>query len=371
MGRKIAATPLCEADDDAYARARAGDERHTGACNQTCADGPRKQGENAMTISTTFFRLSALCLAWLPFAGDALAQDYPTRAVHWIVSYPPGGGTDIVARIVGQWLSERLKQQFIIENKPGAGNNLGTEAAIRAAPDGYTLFLTNPANAINATLYQKLNFNFIRDTVPVGGFIRVPNVMEVHPGVPAKTVAEFIAYGKANPGKLNYASAGGGSATHLSMAYFANLAGLEMVHIPFKATGEAVNEVVAGRAHAAMPSNISALSFTKEPRVRLLAVTGPKRSKFLPELPTVAESLPGYEFDSWIGLLAPAATPKATVEQINAAMARLLQDPAMLERLDKQGVVPRALKPEAFNALLRDDFEKMGRVVKAAGARID
>ena len=241
----------------------------------------------------------------------------------------------------------------------------------KAAPDGNTLLLAAASHTITGHVYAKLPYHPIDDFAGVAHIGSVEYVLMISASLPSKNVSEFIGFAKANPGKLNYASAGNGSATHLSMAYFESLAGLEMVHIPFKATGEAVNEVLAGRAHAAMPANISALSFTKDARVHLLAVTGAQRSKFLPELPTVAEALPGYEFDSWLGLLAPAATPKAQVEQINAAMGKLLKDPAMLERLDRQGVVPRALSPEEFGALLRADFEKMGKVVKAAGARID
>jgi len=193
----------------------------------------------------------------------------------------------------------------------------------------------------------------------------------INANVPATNVREFVSYLKNNPGKLNYATAGNGSATHLSMAYFCGLAGVEMVHIPFKATGEAVNEVLAGRAHAVIAANIGALPYTRDTRVRMLGATGAKRSKFLPELPAVAESLPGYEFDSWIALLAPAATPRPLVDQVNAAVAGLLKDPVILGRLDKQGVVPQAMTPDALNALLKADFQKMARVVKASGARID
>ncbi len=308
-----------------------------------------------------------LCCLSASFCASAAAQ--PVMRI--VVPFAAGGVQDIVARSIAPDLGAQLGRTVIVENRTGAGGTIGNASVAKAPPDGNTLILSAASHTITGHVYAKLPYHPINDFTGVGHIGSVEYVLLTSADIPAKTVREFISYGKANPGKLNYASAGSGSATHLGMAYFASLAGLEMVHIPYKATGEAVNEVVAGRAHAAMPSNISALSFTREPRVRLLAVTGLKRSKFLPELPTVAESLPGYEFDSWIGLLAPAATPKATVEQINAAMGKLLQDPAMLERLDKQGIVPRALRPEAFNALLRDDFEKMGRVVKAAGARID
>jgi tripartite-type tricarboxylate transporter receptor subunit TctC len=241
----------------------------------------------------------------------------------------------------------------------------------KAAPDGTTLVLAAASHTIAGSLYSKLAYDPIADFTGVAHIGSVDYVLMIHADVPAKTVREFIAYGKSNPGKLNYATAGNGSATHLSMAYFAGLAGIEMVHIPFKATGEAVNEVLAGRSHAVIAANIGALPYAKDARVRMLGATGPARSKFLPELPAIAESLAGYEFDSWIALLAPAATPRPFVDQVNAAMAGLLKDPVILGRLDKQGVVPQAMRPDALNALLRADFQKMARVVKASGARID
>jgi tripartite-type tricarboxylate transporter receptor subunit TctC len=242
----------------------------------------------------------------------------------------------------------------------------------KAAPDGSTYILSAASHTIAGTLYAKLPYDPIADFTAVAHIGNVDYVLMINAQVPAQNLREFVAYAKANPGKLNYATAGNGSATHLSFAYFANLAGLDMVHIPYKATGEAVNEVVAGRSHGVIAANISALSFVKDTRVRMLGATGSKRSKFLPDLPTVAEGgVPGYEFDSWLGLLGPAATPRAEVQRINAAMEKLLKDPVILDRLAKQGIEPQALTPEAFNALLRADFQKMARVVKASGARID
>jgi len=288
-----------------------------------------------------------------------------------IVPFAAGGVQDIIARGIAPELGAQLGRTVIVENRTGAGGTIGNAAVAKAAADGNTLLLAAASHTITGHVYARLPYHPINDFTGAAHIGSVEYVLMIAAAIPATSVEDFISYVKNNPGKLNYASAGSGSATHLSMAYFASLAGVEMVHIPFKATGEAVNEVLAGRAHAAMPSNISALSFIKDARVRLLAVTGAQRSKFLPGLPTVAEALPGYEFDSWIGLLAPAATPKAQVEQLNAAMGKLLKDPAMLERLDKQGVVPRALSQEEFAALLRADFAKMEQVVKAAGARID
>ncbi len=302
------------------------------------------------------------------FAGTATAQNV-TRIV---VPFAAGGVQDILARALSAELGTQLGRSVIVENRPGAGNTIGTGFVAKAAPDGNTLILAAASHTISGSLYAKLPYHPINDFTAVAHIGSVDYVLMISAAVPAKTTDEFVRYAKANPGKLNYASAGNGSATHLSMAYFSSLAGIEMVHVPFKATGEAINEVLAGRAHAVIAANIGALAFVKDSRVRMLGSTGAKRSRFLPELPTVAESgVPGYEFDSWLGVLAPAGTPRATVEQINAAMGALLRDPVILERLAKQGIEPQHLGVDAFNALLRDDFTRMARVVKASGARID
>ena len=301
-------------------------------------------------------------------ATSAAAQ---SNVIRIVVPFAAGGVQDIVARSLNAELGAALGRSVIVENRPGAGGTVGTGSVAKSTPDGTTLVLAAASHTIAGSLYSKLAYDPIADFTGVAHIGSVDYVLMIHADVPAKTVREFIAYGKSNPGKLNYATAGNGSATHLSMAYFAGLAGIEMVHIPFKATGEAVNEVLAGRAHAVIAANIGALPYVKDARVRMLGATGAQRSKFLPELPAIAESLPGYEFDSWIALLAPAATPRAFVEQVNAAMTGLLKDPVILGRLDKQGVVPQAMSPDALNALLRADFQKMARVVKASGARVD
>jgi tripartite-type tricarboxylate transporter receptor subunit TctC len=289
-----------------------------------------------------------------------------------VVPFAAGGVQDILARAINAELGAQLGRSVIVENRPGAGNTIGTAFVAKAPPDGSTLILAAASHTISGSLYSKLAYHPIDDFTAAAHIGTVDYVLMISAAVPAKSTAEFVAYAKANPGKLNYASAGNGSATHLSMAYFASLAGIELVHVPFKATGEAINEVLAGRAHAVIAANIGALAFVKDARVRMLAATGAKRSKFLPELPTVAEGgVPGYVFDSWLGLLAPAATPRPVVEQVNAAMAKLLRDPVILERLAKQGIEPRHLGVEAFNALLREDFARMAKVVKASGARID
>jgi tripartite-type tricarboxylate transporter receptor subunit TctC len=303
------------------------------------------------------------------FSAAAMAQ---AGVVHIVVPFGAGGVQDILARAINSELGTALGRSVIVENRPGAGGTIGTGFVAKAPPDGNTLVLAAASHTIGGSLYAKLPYDPIADFTPVAHIGTVDYVLMISSAVPAKSVREFIAYAKANPGKLNYASAGNGSATHLSMAYFAGLAGIDMVHIPLKSTGDAVNEVLAARSQAVIAANIGALPFAKDARIRMLAMTGAHRSKFVPGLPTVAESgLPDYVFDSWLGLLGPAGMPKAAVEQVNAAMGRLLQDPVILERLAKQGVEPRAMSADEFGALLRADFAKMARVVKISGARID
>jgi tripartite-type tricarboxylate transporter receptor subunit TctC len=300
--------------------------------------------------------------------GGARAQP----VVHIVVPFAAGGVQDIVARSFNAELGALLGRNVIVENRAGAGGTIGTGYVAKSAPDGNTLILAAASHTIAGSLYTRLPYDPLKDFTPVAHIGNVDYVLLVSSTVPAKTMAEFIAYAKANPGKLNYASAGNGSATHLSMAYFCAMAGIEMVHVPFKATGEAVNEVLAGRAQAVIAANIGAIPYVNDPRVRALASTGARRSKFLPQLPSVDEAgVRGYSFDSWMGLLGPAGMPRETVETINAAVAKLLKDPVILERLDKQGVVPQAMSPQAFGDLLRADYTKMARVVKLSGARID
>jgi tripartite-type tricarboxylate transporter receptor subunit TctC len=314
----------------------------------------------------------AAFLAALLFAGPAGAQS----VVHVVVPFAAGGVQDIVARSFNAELGALLGRNVIVENRSGAGGTIGAAYVAKAAPDGNTLILAAASHTIAGSLYTRLPYRPLEDFTPVAHIGNVDYVLMASAQLPARTVAEFVAYGKANPGKLNYASAGNGSATHLSMAYFASLAGLDMVHVPFKSTGEAVQEVLAGRAQAVIAANIGAIPYAKDARVRMLGSTGAQRSKFLPDLPTIAESAPqgalrGYQFDSWIGLLGPAGMPPATVAQINAAVAKLLQDPMILDRLAKQGVVPRAMTPDEFAALLKTDYAKMAKIVKASGAKID
>ena len=301
---------------------------------------------------------------------SALAQAQPVTRI--VVPFAAGGVQDIVARSFNAELGSLLGRTVIVENRAGAGGTIGTGSVAKSAPDGQTLILAAASHTIAGSLYSKLPYDPLKDFAPIAHIGNVDYVLLVSATVPAKTVDDFVAYAKANPGKLNYASAGNGSATHLAMAYFASLAGIEMVHVPYKATGEAVNEVLAGRAHAVIAANIGAIPYVNDQRVRALASTGRERSKFLPDLPSVDEAgVRGYTFDSWIGLLGPAGVPHATVEAINAAVAKLLKDPVILERLDKQGVVPQAMSPQEFGKLLAADYAKMARVVKLSGARID
>ena len=248
--------------------------------------------------------LAVACLAFLP-AGNANAVDYPTRSPHIIVGYPAGGTTDILARLFGDWLGKRLGQQFIVENRPGAGNNLATEAVVKSAPDGYTLLLVNPANAVNASLYKKLNFVFLRDIDPVGGLIRVPNVMEVHPSVPAKTVAEFIAYVKANPDKVNVASSGNGTSIHLSSELFKMMTGTKITHVPYKGSAPMLTDLLGGQVQVTFDNLPSSIAHIKAGKLRALAVTTAQRSEELPDVPTVAETVPGFEASAFFGFGVP------------------------------------------------------------------
>jgi len=312
---------------------------------------------------------TVLALVLALAATSASAQHGVVRVV---VPFAAGGVQDVLARSFNAELGTLLGRSVIVENRTGAGGTIGNASVAKAPPDGHTLLLAAASHTITGSLYAKLPYHPIDDFTGVAHIGSVDYVLMASAEIPAKNLKEFIAYSKSNPGKLNYASAGNGSATHLSMAYLASLTGLDMVHVPLKSTAEAINEVIAGRAHAVIASNIGALPFARDPRVRMLGVTGSKRSRFLAELPTLAESgAAGYEFDSWLGLLGPAGMPKAVVDQLNAAMATLLKDPRILERLARQGIEPRPLSPDAFHALLRADFAKMARVVKISGARID
>src|SRR4051812_2204925 len=321
-------------------------------------------------------RRTAICLAVMGLSaavsmGSASAADYPTRPVRWVVGYPPGGATDILARLIGQRLSEKLGQQFVIENKPGAGNNIATEAVVNAEPDGYTVLLVNPANYINASLYANLKFNFIRDIAPVASFTRVPNVMTVANDVPAKTVAEFIAYVKANPGKVNMASSGNGTSVHLSGEMFMAMSDTKMQHVPYRGAAPAITDMLGGQVQVIFDNMPSIIQHIRAGSLRALAVTTAARSPQLPEVPTVAETVPGYEASALFGMGAPKNTPKEIIEKLNREINAVLSEPAVKARLIELGGEPLISTPHAFGKMTVAETEKWEKVVKAAGAHVE
>jgi tripartite-type tricarboxylate transporter receptor subunit TctC len=307
----------------------------------------------------------------LASVGGAAALDYPTRPVRFVVGYPPGGATDILARLIGQRLSEKLGQQFVIENKPGAGNNIATEAVVNAEPDGYTVLLVNPANYINASLYANLKFNFIRDIAPVASFTRVPNVMTVANDVPAKTVAEFIAYVKANPGKVNMASSGNGTSVHLSGEMFMAMSDTKMQHVPYRGAAPAITDMLGGQVQVIFDNMPSIIQHIRAGSLRALAVTTAARSPQLPEVPTVAETVPGYEASALFGMGAPKKTPPEIVEKLNREINAVLAEPEMKKRLVELGGEPLAGTPDAFGAAIAAETEKWEKVVKFSGAKVE
>lgn len=319
-----------------------------------------------------FSRYIALVLSVLFIVTEsATAAPYPEKPIKLIVAWSPGGTTDILARIIAQGLTEKLGQTVLVENKPGGGNNIGTEFVIRSAPDGYTLNMTNPANAINATLYKNLPFNFINDTVPVAGVIRTPNVMVVTSSLPVKNVEEFIAYCKANPTKVNMASSGSGSSIHLSGELFKIMTGCKMAHIPYKGAGPALNDLIPGQVQVMFDNLPSSAGFIKDGRIRALAVTTSTREASLPNVPTVAETVPGYEASAWFGVSAPKGTPREIVEKLNVTVNQLLADPKIQKRLAELGGTPIPGTPEDFGKLISDNTQKWEKVVKTSGATVD
>jgi tripartite-type tricarboxylate transporter receptor subunit TctC len=286
--------------------------------------------------------------------------------VKWVVGYPPGGATDIIARLLGQRLSERLGQQFVIENKPGAGNNIATESVINAEPDGYTLLFVNPANYINASLYANLKFNVVRDIAPVAAFNRVPNVMTVNKDVPAKTAAEFIAYVKANPGKVNLASSGNGTSVHLSGEMFMAMAGVKMQHVPYRGAAPAITDLLGGQVQLIFDNMPSILQHVRAGSVRALAVTGTARSPLLPDVPVLADTIPGFEASALFGMGAPKNTPKAVIEKLNKEVNAVLAEPAIKARLLDLGGEPLIGPPEAFGAMIVAETDKWKKVIEEA-----
>ncbi|MCZ2495283.1 tripartite tricarboxylate transporter substrate binding protein [Xylophilus sp. Kf1] len=327
-----------------------------------------------MTVDRRKFLNTSIALAAAAAAtasGPVFAQA-AAKIEHIVVPFAAGGVQDILARSFSTELGLALGETVLVENRAGAGGTVGTGFVAKSAPSAQYMVMAAASHNIAGSLYTKLNYDPQKDFAPIAHVGTADYVLMIPADVPAKSAAEFIRYAKANPGKMNYATSGVGSATHLAMAYFCGLAGIELVHIPLKATGEAINEVISGRAQAVIAASIGALAFANDSRVRLIGVTSVKRSKYLPNVPTIAESgLPGYQFDSWFGLLGPAGTPPAQVARVNAAVNGLLENPVILERLDKQGITPKAMSSADFGKLLAVDYKRMAEVVKASGATID
>jgi len=315
-------------------------------------------------VAIAFFALiSTLSNTW--------AADYPTRAIRWIVAYPPGGTTDVLARIMAQRLSETIGQQVVVENKPGAGNNIGTEMVVNAAPDGYTMLLVNPANGINASLYKNLSFNFIRDIAPVAGLVRTPNVMVVTNALPVKTVSEFIDYCKANPGKVNMASSGNGTSTHLSGELFKTMTGCNMLHVPYKGAGPALIDLTGGQVQVFFDNLPSSVVHIKGGRIRALGVTSEDIEPSAPELPTVGATVKGYEATAWFGVGMPKNTPSDIILKMNTEVNKALADPVMQKRLAELGGIPISGTPADFGKVIADETEKWAKVVQVSGAKVE
>src|SRR5882672_7645080 len=312
-----------------------------------------------------FLHLAAGAAALPTLSSIARAQAYPSRPVRIVVAFAAGGTTDIVARVIGQWLSERLGQQFIVENRPGGSGNIGTEAVVRASADGYTLLLAPPATATNTTLYDRLNFNFIRDIAPIAGIIRVPGVMEVNPSVPARSVPEFIAYAKANPGKVNMASAGSGTPQHISGELFKLMTGVEMVHVPYRGNAPALTDLLGGQVQVMFDTMPNSIEYIKAGKLRPLAVTTTTRWEGLPELPTVSDFVPGYEASGWYGLVAPKNTPGEIIDKLNKEVNAFLNDPKMKRRLADMGGTLLGGAPDDFGKLIADETDKWAKVIRA------
>ena len=318
-----------------------------------------------------FLHLAAGAAALPAVSRFAWAQAYPARPVRIIVGFAAGGATDIFARMSGQWLSERLGQSFVIENRPGAGSNIAAEAVVRASPDGYTLLMVSSANAINAALYDKLNFNLVQDIAPIAGINRATYVMAVNPSFPAKTVPEFIAYAKANQGKINMASAGNGSTPHLAGELFKIMAGVNLIHVPYRGGGTALPDLLAGQVQVYFANMASSIEHIRAGKLRALAVTTAARSEALPEVPTVSEFVPGYEASGWFGIAAPKSTSSEIVDKLNKQINEGLADPKMKARLADLGGVPMPMTPAEFGKFIVDETEKWGKVIRTANIKAD
>ena len=316
-----------------------------------------------------FLRLAAGAAALPGVSRLAWAQSYPTRPVRLIVGFAAGGASDILARLLGQWLSERLGQQFVIENRPGAGTNIATEAVARAPPDGYTLLFVSVSNVINATLYDRLTFNFIRDIAPVAGIVRQPALMMVNPSVPAKTVPEFISYAKANPSRVNYASIGIGSSNHVAGELFKMMTGIDMVHVPYRGGAPALSDLIAGQVQVMFIGPVGSMQYVRDGTLRVLAVTTTTRAEALPDIPTVADFVPGFEASSWFGIGAPRNTPPEIANKLNEEINAGLAGPQIKARLAELGGTVLAGSPADFGQLVVDETEKWGKVIRAANVK--
>jgi tripartite-type tricarboxylate transporter receptor subunit TctC len=314
---------------------------------------------------------SLAIIASLANIEGAMGQPYPARPVRIVVGFPPGGVGDIVARLVGQRLSERLGQPFVIENRPGAGSHVATEAVVRAPADGYTLLVVNPTAATSATLYDKLNFNFIRDIAPVAALVRVPNVMVVNPSVPAKTVREFIAYAKTNPGKVNYASAGNGTTVHLAGELFRLMTGVNMVHVPYRGSTPALTDMLSGQMQVMFDTLPSSIEYVRTGKLRALAITTSARFPALPDVPPLGDDVPGFEASVWQGIGAPKNTPPAIVEKLNKEINVALADPKVKEQLADLGSTVLALSPAEFGTLIAEETEKWAKVIRAGNIKAE
>ncbi len=329
-----------------------------------------RRDQSPMRLVRRRFLLLAAAAGALP-AASRIARAYPTRPVRLIVGFPAGGPTDITARMIAQWLSERFGQQFVVDNRPGAGSNIGTEAVVRAPADGHTLLLLGATNAINATLYEKLNFDFIRDIAPVAGIIRVPLIMEVHPSVPATTVPEFIAYARANAGRINMASGGNGTTLHVSGELFKMMTGLDMLHVPYRGVAPMLTDLIGGQVQVAFDPMPSSIEYVKAGKLRPLAVTTAVRSQALPEIPTVGEFVPGYEASTWYGVGAPRNTPAEIIDRLNGEINAGLADARLKARLADLGGMALAGSAADFGAFIAEETEKWAKVVKFSGARAE
>jgi tripartite-type tricarboxylate transporter receptor subunit TctC len=324
-----------------------------------------------MTLARrAFVQLAGGAAALAALARAASAQAYPTRPVRLVVGFAAGGGSDIVARLIGQHVAERLGKSFVVENRTGAASNIAVETVLNAAPDGYTLLIATTANAVNATLYEKLNFNFMRDVVPVAACVRLPNVLAVHPSVPAKSVAEFIAYAKANPNKLDMGSGGAGGPVHMTGELFMMMSGTKMVHVPYRGEALALTDLLENQVQVVFPSLAASLGYARSGQIRALGVTTATRSEIMPELPPIEDTVPGYESSTWYGIAAPRSTPAAIVETLNAAVNAALAEPAVQARFGELGGTTIAGSPSDFGKLIASETDKWAEVVKFSGLKL-